>query len=113
MRCNRTKTTTPLRSPSDHTNSDAGRIVPKPFQSTRSGTTLLLIIQQKCCIFLLLTSNQLKRWLAKQGCTFEAGHGGHVIVRLGEKMTVLPMHGSAKELGTGLVQKIKRDLGLR
>jgi predicted RNA binding protein YcfA (HicA-like mRNA interferase family) len=28
-------------------------------------------------------------------------------------MSVLPMHGKQKELGTGLVQKIKKDLGLR
>jgi len=25
----------------------------------------------------------------------------------------LPMHGASKELGTGLVNKIKKDLGLR
>jgi hypothetical protein len=25
----------------------------------------------------------------------------------------LPMHGSSKELGTGLVSRIKKDLGLR
>jgi len=27
--------------------------------------------------------------------------------------SVLPMHGSREELGTGLVEKIKRDLGLK
>lgn len=87
---------------------------PEAFEASPSDTTLLLTTKQKCSIFLAgVTSNQLKRWLAKQGCTFESGHGGHVIVRLGEKMSVLPMHGSSKELGTGLVQKIKKDLGLR
>jgi len=60
-----------------------------------------------------VTSNQLKRWLAQQGCTFEPGHGGHLLVRRGSRMSVLPMHGSNKELGTGLVQKIKKNLGLR
>jgi len=60
----------------------------------------------------LVTSRQFKRWLAKQGCTFESGKGGHLIVRRGDRMSVLPMHGSAKELGTGLVTKIKKDLGL-
>ncbi|PYR89289.1 MAG: addiction module toxin, HicA family [Acidobacteria bacterium] len=59
-----------------------------------------------------MTSRQFKRWLAKQGCTFESGKGGHLIVRRGDRMSVLPMHGSAKELGTGLVTKIKKDLGL-
>jgi mRNA interferase HicA len=50
---------------------------------------------------------------ARQGCTFESGHGGHVIVRLGTRMSVLPMHGKQKELGTGLVNRIKKDLGLK
>jgi mRNA interferase HicA len=59
-----------------------------------------------------MTSAQFKRWLARQGCTFEAGKGGHLIVRLGDRRSVLPMHGSGKELGTGLVAKIKKDLGL-
>ena len=60
-----------------------------------------------------MTSAQFKRWLAKQGCTFEPGKGGHLIVRLAGRRSVLPMHGSGKELGTGLVEKIKKDLGLR
>ena len=60
----------------------------------------------------VVTSNQLKRWLSKQGCTFESGKGGHLIVRRDARMSVLPMHGSSKELGAGLVNKIKKDLGL-
>jgi len=59
-----------------------------------------------------VTSAQFKRWLARQGCTFEAGKGGHLLVRLGDRRSVLPMHGSGKELGSGLVAKIKKDLGL-
>jgi mRNA interferase HicA len=60
-----------------------------------------------------MTSQEFKRWLGKQGCAFEPGHGGHLIVRLGNKMSILPMHGRSKELGTGLVKSIKRDLGLK
>jgi mRNA interferase HicA len=61
-----------------------------------------------------VTSQEFKRWLHKQGCTFELGHGGHLIVRRGSHMmTVLPMHGKQKELGTGLVNRIKKDLGLK
>lgn len=59
-----------------------------------------------------VTSQEFKRWLQRHGCTFEPGHGAHLIVRRGERMSVLPMHGKHKELGTGLVQKIKKDLGL-
>jgi mRNA interferase HicA len=36
-----------------------------------------------------------------------------MIVRLGAKMSVLPMHGKQKGLGTGLVNAIKKDLGLK
>ena len=60
-----------------------------------------------------MTSAEFKRWLQKQGCTFEPGKGGHLIVRLGDKMSVLAMHGKQKELGTGLVNAIKKDLGLK
>ncbi|HZT20421.1 MAG TPA: type II toxin-antitoxin system HicA family toxin [Dongiaceae bacterium] len=59
-----------------------------------------------------MPSAQLKRWLAKNGCTFESVKGGHLIVRRGEFKSVLPMHGSKKDLGTGLVKAIKRQLGL-
>ena len=45
-----------------------------------------------------MTSTEFKRWLQKHGCTFEPGKGGHLIVRLGDKMSVLPMHGKQKEL---------------
>jgi mRNA interferase HicA len=45
--------------------------------------------------------------------TFESGHGGHLIVRLGTKVSVLPMHGNQKELGTGLVNAIRKNPGLK
>jgi mRNA interferase HicA len=60
-----------------------------------------------------MTSAQFRRWLAQQGCTFETGKGGHVKVRLGDKISVLPMHGSGKELRTGTINAIKKQLGLR
>ncbi|PZR37194.1 type II toxin-antitoxin system HicA family toxin [Caulobacter segnis] len=61
-----------------------------------------------------MNANELKRWLSKQGCTFETHRGGsgHLTVRLGDRTSQLPMHGARKELGTGLVNKIKKDLGL-
>ena len=60
-----------------------------------------------------MTPAQFKRWLAKQGCTFEPGKVGHLIVRLGGRKTVLPMHGSRKEIKKGLEHQIKKDLGLK
>jgi len=62
-----------------------------------------------------MNSAEFKRWLKKQGCTFETkrGGGGHIIVRLGDRMTELPMHGGDKELKKGLVEGIKKQLGLK
>jgi hypothetical protein len=36
-----------------------------------------------------------------------------LIVRRGRRKSELPMHGGRKELGLGLVNKVKRDLGLK
>jgi mRNA interferase HicA len=61
-----------------------------------------------------MNAGELRRWLAKRGCKFEThkGGSGHLTVILGEKRSQLPMHGANKELGSGLVRKIKKDLGL-
>ena len=61
-----------------------------------------------------MNARELQRWLRKQGCTFHThkGGSGHLTVRLGDRASQLPMHGGGKELGLGLVAKIKKDLGL-
>ena len=61
-----------------------------------------------------MNANELKRWLAKRGCAFEThkGGSGHLTVTLQGRKTQLPIHGGKRELGAGLVNKIKRDLGL-
>jgi len=58
--------------------------------------------------------SEFRRWLAKQGCTFEThkGGSGHLTVIRGDRRSQLPMHGSRKDLGSGLVAKVKKDLGL-
>lgn len=60
-----------------------------------------------------MNAAQFKRWLAKQGATFETTKSGHLIVRLGDRMSILPMHGGRKEIGKGLEARIKKQLGLR
>jgi len=59
-----------------------------------------------------VNAGQFRRYLAKQGCTFEPGKGGHLIVRRDGRMSVLPQHGGKKQLGTGLMKAIKKDLGI-
>ena len=62
-----------------------------------------------------MTSNQLKRWLKKHGCTIHnhKGGSGHQTIRCGHRTSQLPMHGSRKQLGTKLIAKIKKDLELK
>lgn len=62
-----------------------------------------------------MKASELKRLLADKGCTFEThkGGSGHLTVRRGNRKSQLPMHGSHKELGTGLVNRILKDLGLK
>ncbi|MFT6658711.1 type II toxin-antitoxin system HicA family toxin [Maritalea sp.] len=62
-----------------------------------------------------MNAQELKKKLKKAGCTFETHYGGsgHLTVRRGDKTSQLPMHGSRKELGTGLVNKIYKDLELK
>jgi mRNA interferase HicA len=62
-----------------------------------------------------MRSAELKRFLEQKGCRFEAhkGASGHLTVRRGDRRSQLPMHGGRKELGTGLVNKILKDLGLK
>ena len=62
-----------------------------------------------------MNAQEFRRLLAAKGCTFEAhkGGSGHLTVRRGGRKSQLPMHGSRKELGAGLVNKILKDLGLK
>lgn len=71
------------------------------------------MIQHIRCILRSDDERRVQTLAAETRCSFEPGKGGHLIVRLGDKMSVLPMHGKQKELGAGLVNAIKKDLGLK
>jgi mRNA interferase HicA len=58
-----------------------------------------------------MNSNEFKRWLAKQGVTFSPAKGSHIKLHFSGLQSVLPMH--ASELKTGLVEGIKKQLGLK
>lgn len=60
-----------------------------------------------------MTSDELKRWLKEQGCTFGTQNGSHLKVYRGEKRSVMPIHGGKKEIKTGTVAAIKKQLGLK
>ena len=59
--------------------------------------------------------SELRRYLAKNGCTFEThkGGSGHITVRNGNRTTQIPAHGQGRELSKGLVHKILKDLELK
>ena len=59
-----------------------------------------------------MNSDQFRRYLAKQGCTFEPGRGGHLNVKRGDRVATLPQHGGSKQLKTGLMLGIKKQLGI-
>jgi mRNA interferase HicA len=61
----------------------------------------------------VVNSDQARRFLARNGCTFEPGKGGHLLVRRGDRTSILPQHGGRKQLGKGLWSKILKDLGLK
>ena len=62
-----------------------------------------------------VTSTEFRRWLKKRGCTFRnhRGGSGHLTVRRDGRISQLPIHGATRELGPKLIEKIKKDLGLR
>ena len=58
-----------------------------------------------------MTANELKRKLAKLGCTFEHGTR-HLIAIHGRKSSPIPRHPS-QEIKIGTYHKILKDLGLK
>jgi mRNA interferase HicA len=59
-----------------------------------------------------MTSAEMKRWLSKQGAVFLPGKGSHLHITLNGRTSVLAMH-PKKELATGTVEAIKKQLGLK
>ena len=58
-----------------------------------------------------MKSSEFKRWLLKQGVEMIPAKGSHFKLFLNGKQSVLPMHHA--ELKTGLVEGIKKQLGLK
>ena len=56
--------------------------------------------------------SEFRRYLKSLGAVFTPSKGSHFKVTLNGKTTIFPDHGS-KEMKTGLLQAIKKDLDLR
>ena len=63
--------------------------------------------------FASMNARQAKRFLAKRGATFAPGKGGHLIVTLNGRRSVLPQHGGSKEIGKGLWLTILKQLDIK
>ena len=75
----------------------------------------MLTVNIKCCARYERMKRKGVPTLAEEKglhLTHPQGGSGHLTVRLGDRTSQLPMHGGGKELGRGLVAKIKKDLGL-
>jgi len=59
----------------------------------------------------VVKQSEFVRWLKLQGATFKEGTN-HLKVYLNGKQTILPRHPS-KELKTGLVEGVKKQLNLK
>ena len=64
-----------------------------------------------------VNSRQFERWLRSQGIEVrekKAGGGHKMLINPATGLrSEIPSHGGRKQLGTGLMAKIKRDLGLK
>jgi mRNA interferase HicA len=56
--------------------------------------------------------SEFRRWLMSKGARFSPAKGSHFRVTYNDRSTIFPYHGG-KEIGRGLVEKIKKDLGLK
>jgi len=70
-----------------------------------------LCIVSKIAYYINVTASELKRKLAKAGCTF-VGARKHLAVYYRGNCTVMPRHPS-KELKKGTVQSILKVLGIK
>lgn len=63
-----------------------------------------------------MNTSQFLRWLRSQGIIVHPSHGkgGHRALEnpANGRTSMIPTHGGRKQLGTGLMAKIKKDLGL-
>jgi mRNA interferase HicA len=90
---------------------------PRSFLGRRGGGRFHTSVDFHTCVEypILVNAQELKKLLAEKGCKFETRRSGSgdLTVTLKGRKSQLPMHGSRKELGKGLVNKILKDLGLK
>ncbi len=77
-----------------------------------SGSKIYLLkIATEVFILHPVNSNEFKRWLQRQGATFQTTKSSHLKIFLNGRQSVMPVHNA--ELKTGTVEGIKKQLGLK
>ncbi|KXV03940.1 mRNA interferase [Caballeronia megalochromosomata] len=56
--------------------------------------------------------SEFRKWLREQGVDIKPGKGSHFRLTFNGKISTFPDHGS-NEIGKGLVEQIKKQLGLK
>lgn len=59
-----------------------------------------------------MKSDEFHKLVERNGWTYWRKAGSHVIYKKGSRTYPVPYHGT-KEMGTGLVNKIKKEMGLK
>jgi mRNA interferase HicA len=83
--------------------------IPLASSSTQTVDFSFAIVNTSAYSF-AVTVSEFRRWFKQQGCTFSRGKK-HDLVHFHGKSTTIPRHPS-QELGTGIVNAIKAQLGL-
>jgi mRNA interferase HicA len=81
------------------------------FRLAANSSRLLLPIEVNIYVH-PVTSAEFKRWLERQGASFEPAKDRHIWVMLRGRRAILPMHGGRKEMKSGTVTAIKKQPGL-
>ena len=59
-----------------------------------------------------MTAQEFQDWLVAKGCKLSAGHNGHVVIDYNGRIATMFLPGNDDPLGSLLIARVKRALGL-
>jgi hypothetical protein len=59
-----------------------------------------------------VTAQEFQDWLVAKGCTLSAGRNGHVVIDYNGRMATMFLPGNDEPLGSLVIARVKRALGL-
>jgi mRNA interferase HicA len=76
-----------------------------------AGVAAAVLQYKQKCLYSVCEKQRVQALLEKQGASFTPGKGSHSHVEPNGRNAILPIH--SKDLGKGLVETIKKQLGLK